>query len=127
MGPKVVCTRPVLSTPYDDEVVQELGGAVVRVDCPTEEAVIEACRDADAAMGAVEPYSKRVIEQLDNCRIIAQYSVGFDHVDVEAARAIAWRRDAVDAIDLANALDIGLEPARRPREAVELVDDLELD
>ena len=85
MGPKVVCTRPIMSTPYDDEVVQELGGTIVRVDCPTEDDVIEACRDADAAMGAVEPFSKRVIEQLDNCRIIAQYSAGFDHVDAEAA------------------------------------------
>jgi D-3-phosphoglycerate dehydrogenase len=65
--------------------VQELGGEIVRVQCATEDDVIEACRDADAAMGAVEPYSKRVIEQLDKCRIIAQYSVGFDHVDVEAA------------------------------------------
>ena len=65
MGPKVVCTRAIMSTPYDDEVVQELDGAIVRVDCPTEDAVIEACRDADAAMGAVEPFSRRVIEQLD--------------------------------------------------------------
>jgi D-3-phosphoglycerate dehydrogenase len=85
MGPKVVCTRPVLSTPYHDEVAESLGGKIVRVQCTTEEEVIDACRDADAAMGAIEPYSKRVVDQLDNCQIIAQFSVGYDQVDVEAA------------------------------------------
>ncbi len=85
MKPKIVCTRPSLCTPYHDEVVQELGGELTRVQCATEEDVIEACLDADAVMGAIEPYSRRVIETLDKCRMIAQFSVGFDHVDVEAA------------------------------------------
>ena len=85
MGPKIVCTMPILCTPYHDEVVQSLDGEIVRVSCATEDDVIEACRDADAVMGAIEPYSKRVIEKLDKCRVIAQFSVGFDHVDVDAA------------------------------------------
>ena len=85
MGPKIVCTKPVLSPPYHDEVVAELGGELIRVECNTEDEIIEACRDADAAIGAIEPYTKQVIDQLDKCQIIAQFSVGFDHVDVEAA------------------------------------------
>jgi len=85
MGPKIVCTMPILSTPYHDEVAESLGGEIIRVQCATEEEVINACHDADAAMGAIEPFSKRVIDELDKCQIIAQFSVGHDHVDVGAA------------------------------------------
>ena len=81
MGPKIVCTMPILSTPYHDEVAESLGGEIIRVQCATEEEVINACHDADAAMGAIEPFSKRVIDELDQCQIIAQFSVGHDHVD----------------------------------------------
>ncbi len=85
MGPKIACTMPFLSPPYHDEVVNSLDGEIVRELCNTEEEVINLCRDADAAIGAIEPYSKRVIQELDKCRIIAQFSVGYDHVDVEEA------------------------------------------
>lgn len=85
MGPKIVCTMPILSTPYHDEVAESLGGEIIRVQCATEEEVINACHDADAAVGAIEPFSKRVIDELDKCQIIAQFSVGHDHVDVGAA------------------------------------------
>jgi D-3-phosphoglycerate dehydrogenase len=60
--------------------------AEVRVYNPTtEEEIIRRARTADALLVNLHPVTARVIEALDNCRIISRYGVGYDNVDVEAA------------------------------------------
>jgi D-3-phosphoglycerate dehydrogenase / 2-oxoglutarate reductase len=52
-----------------------------------EDEVIAACRDADIALLETvhTPMTARVIEQMQCCRAIIKYAVGYDNVDVSAA------------------------------------------
>ncbi|MFC1901258.1 C-terminal binding protein [Chloroflexota bacterium] len=50
----------------------------------SEDELIAKVRDADAILGG-GGFSRKVMESMTNCRIIATYSVGFDYVDVDAA------------------------------------------
>ncbi|KKK36803.1 2-hydroxyacid dehydrogenase [Mesobacillus campisalis] len=58
---------------------------LVGANCRTEDEVIEACRDADGILNQYAPLSKRVIESLRNCKVIARYGVGVNTIDLEAA------------------------------------------
>ena len=50
-----------------------------------EDRIMEVTRDADALMVQHAQITRRVIENLEKCRIIARYGVGFDNVDTIAA------------------------------------------
>lgn len=49
------------------------------------EKLIEACHDADACLVPGQTFTSEVIENLDRCRVIVRYGVGYDVIDVEAA------------------------------------------
>jgi len=53
--------------------------------CHTENEVIEAAKDADGIINQYAPITRRVIESLKRCKVIARYGVGVDNIDVEAA------------------------------------------
>ncbi len=83
---KVVITdsyHPKLSA--DQEEFQKLDADVVLEECKTEDEVIKAAWDADALMVQHAKISRKVIQRLEKCRIIARYGVGFDNVDTAAA------------------------------------------
>ncbi|WP_377520368.1 C-terminal binding protein [Priestia megaterium] len=58
---------------------------LIPAQCRTEEDVINVCRDADAIINQYAPLSRKVIETLENCKVITRYGVGVDTVDTEAA------------------------------------------
>ncbi len=51
----------------------------------TEEAIIEAAREADVAVVMTEPYTRQVISNLKTCRLICTPKMGYDNIDIEAA------------------------------------------
>ncbi|WP_106406337.1 C-terminal binding protein [Bacillus marinisedimentorum] len=53
--------------------------------CTTEDEVIEAAQDADALINQYAPISRKVIESLENCKVISRYGIGFNTIDIEAA------------------------------------------
>jgi len=53
--------------------------------CNTEDEVIEAAKDADGILNQYAPITRRVMESLKRCKVIARYGVGVDNIDVEAA------------------------------------------
>jgi len=55
--------------------------------CSTEDDVIKYCQDADAVMGIFEPLTARVINSLPKLKLIACKSMGYNYVDLEAAKA----------------------------------------
>jgi len=59
----------------------------VRINCTTEDEIISVARDADAVIGVAsfQPFSRRVIERLDKCRLIMSMGIGFEKLDLEAA------------------------------------------
>jgi D-3-phosphoglycerate dehydrogenase len=61
-------------------------GAELKIEmCTTEEAVIEACKDADALLLTFAPIGRRAVAGLKRCRIIVRTGVGYDTIDVPAA------------------------------------------
>jgi len=77
--------------PIYDELLTELGAQVDKAFCATEEELVSACSEADAviALGIrITPgyiFSRKVIENLNKCRVIALTGIGYDNVDIAAA------------------------------------------
>ncbi|KXG44363.1 C-terminal binding protein [Tepidibacillus decaturensis] len=69
----------------EKEVLAALDVEFVAAQCKTEEEVIEACKDADGIINQYAPISRKVIENLNNCKVIARYGVGVNTIDLEAA------------------------------------------
>lgn len=50
------------------------------------DAVLEVAADADGILNTYLPWDADAIGRLDRCKIIARYGIGFDNVDLDAAR-----------------------------------------
>jgi len=66
---------------------EEMGAEFVKKHCQSEDEFIAFARDADAiiTVASLLPVTRRVLESLERCRLIANTQVGFDCVDIEAA------------------------------------------
>jgi D-3-phosphoglycerate dehydrogenase / 2-oxoglutarate reductase len=84
---KVVVTDWEYEDLHFEEQIMSQSESIVLVgaQCKTEEEVIDVCKDADGIINQYAPLSKRVIEALDNCKIITRYGVGVNTIDLEAA------------------------------------------
>jgi D-3-phosphoglycerate dehydrogenase len=77
---------------YDDRdpfgaAVESAGGRVTYGSAETEAAVIDECADADVVVTFKTPLTERVIDSLEETRLIIRNGVGYDNVDVGAATA----------------------------------------
>lgn len=70
-----------------EELVKPPDATLVKGIWRTEDELITHASDADALVGvvSVQPFTRRVLEALPRCRIIAGIGVGFEAVDLEAA------------------------------------------
>src|SRR5438876_11627587 len=84
----------VLTAKYPAVARQILGGLAEIVEHPTEqerseEEMIAILSEADAAITLLsDPLTRRVLASNPNLRIVANYAVGTNNVDVEAAREL---------------------------------------
>jgi D-3-phosphoglycerate dehydrogenase len=78
---------PGASYELEMEALQGLDAEIVEVPAGSEDAFVAAARDADALYAKGMPITKRIIDGLERCRIIALGTVGVDSVDVTAATA----------------------------------------
>lgn len=87
MSFKVVHTLNILGKDLGEKLLEPLGATLVKGLWQTEEEFIEHCKDADAIVGDIsrKPFSRRVIEQLDKCSIIAGVGLGYEAIDITAA------------------------------------------
>ena len=87
---KVVIRTKAGADPVDEafdfemEALGPIDAQVVGVSATTEDEFIEAARDADAII-AEDAITKRMVESLEKCKVIALGSVGTDTVDVVTA------------------------------------------
>lgn len=51
-----------------------------------EDELSEACRDADAVLAEYAPFTRKVLGSLRKCRIISNSAIGYNNIDVAAAR-----------------------------------------
>src|SRR3989449_5539542 len=69
------------------EALGALDAEIVEVTGQSEDEFIAAARDADALIAKGRPLTRKIIEGLQRCKVIALGSVGADTVDVAAATA----------------------------------------
>jgi len=67
------------------EALDPIGAEMVEIAAKPDEEFAAAARDADALYAKGRPITKRIIDGLDRCKVIALGSVGADSVDVAAA------------------------------------------
>lgn len=104
MTPKykvVVTDYEYQSLHWEEKEVASVGGILVPCQLKTEEELIQECKDADALLVQYAKITRRVIENLEKCKIIVRYGVGVDSLDIEAATE--------HGIYIANVPDYGLE------------------
>ena len=77
------CDHP--SVEIEKEIFSEINPEFLLAHCNTEDEVIEAAKDADGIINQYAPITRRVIESLKGCKVIARYGVGVDNIDIEAA------------------------------------------
>ena len=65
--------------------LDKIGARVTSARCRTEEELIQVLRDADGIIVGGTKMTRHVIENLDNCKIIANYGIGVDNIDIGAA------------------------------------------
>ena len=65
--------------------VEAAGGELVVAQLTDESQLAELCRDADGVLAVRAPITKRVIADMNRCRIIVRYGIGVDTVDIPAA------------------------------------------
>lgn len=61
-----------------------------------EDRLIDACRNADAVLTDYSPFSRKVIEHLNQCRVISVAATGYNSIDVDAAASAGIRVCAID-------------------------------
>jgi D-3-phosphoglycerate dehydrogenase len=84
--PRIVitdCDHP--SVEIERKVLSEIDPEFILAQCNTEDEVIEVAKDANGIINQYAPITRRVIESLKRCKVIARYGVGVDNIDVEAA------------------------------------------
>jgi D-3-phosphoglycerate dehydrogenase len=69
------------------EALDPIGAEIVEIPNGSEEDFVRAARDADALYAKARRITKRMIDGLERCRVIALGTVGVDSVDVAAATA----------------------------------------
>lgn len=84
----------------------------------TDEELIEQCKDADIIFcGPVDPIRRNVIEKLDNLKLIQSLGVGFDKIDLVAAKEkniFVCNNRAVNAVPVAeHSLGLMISSIRR--------------
>jgi D-3-phosphoglycerate dehydrogenase len=87
MSFKVVHTYALPGVDHGDGLLKSLDATLIKGVWSTEAEIISNTKGADAVIGAVarQPFTRRVLETLTNCRILAGIAIGFEAVDLKAA------------------------------------------
>jgi D-3-phosphoglycerate dehydrogenase len=87
MRPKVVNIFNLPDADFGDDLLDPLKATLVKGMWMKEEEIIDQARDADALIGVVsiQPFNRRLLTALPNCRVIAGIGIGYDRTDLEAA------------------------------------------
>ena len=77
------CDHP--SIDIEQGVLKDICPEIRWLACKTEDEIIAQCQDGEGILIQYAPMSRRVLEQLPRCKVIARYGVGVDTVDLLAA------------------------------------------
>ena len=87
MSFKIVHTLNIPGKDLGERFLESLDVELIKGLWQTEDEFISNAGDADAVLGDIirKPFTRRVIEHLSKCRIIAGVGLGFEAIDLEAA------------------------------------------
>ena len=87
MSFKVVHTYALTGVDHGEVLIKSLDATLIKGMWLKVDDIIRNTRDADAVIGVIsrQPFNRRVLETLANCRIIAGIAIGFEAVDLAAA------------------------------------------
>ena len=68
----------------EEEILSQVGAELKYCNCATVEEMIKECKDVDAVLLDMAPFTAEVAKALPNCKVVSRYGVGFDNVDVAA-------------------------------------------
>ena len=71
--------------PHDEKAYEEKGIEFSKVPCNTEDEIAIAASDADAIITGLQPFGRKVIEQLAKCKLVHCIGIGYEGIDVQAA------------------------------------------
>lgn len=77
------CDHPDID--IEKRVLADVCAELPWLNCRTEDEVIAQCADAEALIIMYAPMTRRVMQHLKRCKIIARYGVGVDTIDLAAA------------------------------------------
>ena len=63
----------------------KIGSELILAEVQEERELIRACREADGLLNQYALLTRRVLENLPNCKVVSRYGVGVDSVDLKAA------------------------------------------
>lgn len=69
----------------EKEELGKIGAELILTQTQKEEDLIRACREADGLLNQYALLTRRVLENLQKCKVIARYGVGVDSIDLKAA------------------------------------------
>ena len=67
------------------EELAKINEEFIKVDCVTEEEIIAGCKDAEVIITGRAQMTRRVLENLPECKAVIRYGIGYDNIDVSAA------------------------------------------
>jgi len=82
---RVVMTFAYPGMPHDEEAYRKIGAEFVTIPCQTEDEIISATQDANAVITILQPFTRKVIESLNKCKLIHNMGLGYEGIDIEAA------------------------------------------
>ncbi|MEL7569590.1 MAG: C-terminal binding protein [Eubacteriaceae bacterium] len=68
-----------------DEILGDIAEISI-IPCDTEDKIIEACKDADAVIAGLDPYTEKVFASLEKLKMVSGVAIGYNTFDVEAAK-----------------------------------------
>ena len=83
MAFKVV--RTIEGAHLGKEKYREIGVEFIVIPCHTEDEIIAATHNADTVLTFLQPFTRRVISELRNCKLIHNIGTGYEGIDIEAA------------------------------------------
>ncbi|MEX0332385.1 MAG: C-terminal binding protein [Puniceicoccaceae bacterium] len=85
---KTVITRNSFADHVHEKAAMDSIGATLSVGpWDTVDEIVQHAKDADGIFVQFSPFTKALIDQLENCKAIIRYGIGYDNVDLEAATA----------------------------------------
>lgn len=77
------CDHP--SVEIEKKVLSKINSKLILESCRTEDEVIKVASNADAIINQYAPFTRKVIQSLEKCKVISRYGVGVDNIDLKAA------------------------------------------